>query len=130
MEKLKIYYKDNVFLKIIPESYQDVELSQYFSRYVENYRFMPKFKLGIWDGKVRFYDRKQKLLPIGLLPELKEFCKRNGYVLDFFDDRQNLGVLESELDLFIQQLSLTMVPRDYQVEAFKKLVRESVVLCN
>jgi len=27
------------------------ELSDHFSFYVKNYKHMPKYKLGIWDGK-------------------------------------------------------------------------------
>ena len=39
-----------------------------FGIFIPNARFMPKYKLGIWDGKIHYFDMNGNI-PIGLLPE-------------------------------------------------------------
>ena len=42
------------------------ELSDFFSFMTPNYKFMPKFKNGMWDGKTRLYKIMGSTLPAGL----------------------------------------------------------------
>lgn len=127
-ETLPISIKDNVFLELETTQHQALELSDYFSHYVKNYRFMPKFKFGQWDGKIRFYNRALRQLPIGLLPELLKFCDRYSYVPEFKQNVQDLytnTISENDLDEFLKTIPLKYTPRDYQVEAFKKLIKNN-----
>lgn len=51
------------------------DLREYFSFYAEGYRFMPKYKAKIWDGKIRLFNPYTQKLYIGLLDKLRDFCK-------------------------------------------------------
>jgi len=53
------------------------ELYNHLSYFVENYRFMPKYKMGMWDGKIYFM-QKNGIFPIGLLKYVYKFVKQNG----------------------------------------------------
>jgi len=57
------------------------ELSEYFTFFVEGYRFMPSFKSKMWDGKVRLFDMRSHQLPFGLLGRVAEFAKSRNYEL-------------------------------------------------
>lgn len=92
------------------------ELSNYFSAYVENYKFMPKYKSGFWNGKIYFFDARTGQLPIGLLYKLQEFCNKGDYKY------QQDFVIEQSLDYsafneFVKSLDIPIEPRDYQLQA-------------
>lgn len=90
------------------------EMKEYFSARPANYRFMPMYKSGMWDGKVQFI--KGTYLPIGLLEKLEMFCQRGGYTLSInFNDRNELS--KDDLLKFIQHLELPYQVRDFQFEA-------------
>lgn len=57
------------------------DLREKFSFFAHNYQFMPKYKARIWDGKIRLFNPYNKKLYIGLLQELKKFCKTYDYTL-------------------------------------------------
>lgn len=59
------------------------ELSDYFSFFVDGYRFNPKFKYGSWDGKIRLVSITPQgvLLPYGLIDQLKKFTSNMMYDL-------------------------------------------------
>jgi len=53
------------------------QLKLYLNRYVKNYRFMPRYKMRIWDGKVDFFNNG--IINIGLWYEILKCCKEYGY---------------------------------------------------
>lgn len=55
------------------------EIADHFTGFAQNYRFNPKFKNGMWDGKIRMMSLKDKLLPAGLASEVQSFCESRGY---------------------------------------------------
>lgn len=57
------------------EEYNQLKL--YLNRYVKNYRFMPIYKLGVWDGKVDFFNNGE--INFGLWYEIVKCCKEYGY---------------------------------------------------
>jgi superfamily II DNA or RNA helicase len=74
----KIYKKDNVWARISSNHPSIVsDLYNYFSTYAKNYKFMPKYKAGIWDGKIYFM-KKDGTFPIGLLKYVLKFIKQDG----------------------------------------------------
>ena len=130
MEKIFVRIVNNVFFVLKTEMHQDRELSDYFSCYVKDYKFMPKYRNGVWDGKVRFYNLRDRTLPIGLLPELLKFCSRYDYELVPEYDQNILlpkTYHECQYQEFLSSIPLSTKykPRDYQEEAFKKLVTAS-----
>lgn len=92
------------------------ELSNYFSAFVDNYKWMPKFKSGSWDGKLRVFDTRNYTLPMGLLYKLHEFCQKGRYTYT-----QNFQIGEeldkNEFEKFIMSLEIPFEIRDYQFQA-------------
>jgi superfamily II DNA or RNA helicase len=103
------------------------ELSEYFTFFAEGYKYMPAYRNKMWDGKVRMYDMRSKVLPFGLLSKVAEFARDRQYELDVDSDiRPTLET--SDVDTFIENLSLSaggnrIQARDYQVAAFKRAVQ-------
>jgi superfamily II DNA or RNA helicase len=111
-----------VYCQIKADSSQFLELREFTSFYVPNYRFHPKFKARIWDGKVSYYDARKNLFPIGCLPELKRFCDKFSYGLkispNVIMNHKKYG--DSELlEYYPTVLKDGMSPRDYQHDAVK-----------
>ena len=48
---------------------------KYFSFYIPNYKHNPKYKKGVWDGKIREFNKKTQLLPKGLMYRLYQYAK-------------------------------------------------------
>jgi len=63
------------------EEYNQLKL--YLNRYVKNYRFMPRFKLGVWDGKVDFFNNG--IIEYGLWFEVLKCCKEYGYKFELIN---------------------------------------------
>ena len=58
------------------EEYQQLKLS--LNPHVFNYRFMQRFKLGVWDGKVDFFNNGQ--INFGLWKEIQNVCMRGSQI--------------------------------------------------
>lgn len=91
-----------------------------FSAYAPGYRFNPRFKLHVWDGKVRCYNPITQILPIGLLNNLLIWCDQHKieYSLQGFDkplrDNIDKAELEKQMNSYI---TAGFQARDYQVNA-------------
>lgn len=116
MSDLIIKKKNESTLHITCSNRISGELSNFFSAYADNYKWMPKFKNGIWDGKIRVYDSVNNTLPIGLLYMLHRFCKRGKYTFDQ-DFKIGCFVDRSEFEKFVSSLNISFDIRDYQLQA-------------
>lgn len=103
------------------------ELSTYFSVFADNYRFNPKYKQGIWDGRLRFYDFNNNL-PMGLCFRLNEFAKHGGYSIKY-DFEVGTDIDFPSFNAFVASLGITddegnpMQPRDYQILAAYEAIK-------
>jgi superfamily II DNA or RNA helicase len=65
------------FLKITGD-YEDLAtISEYFTRYAPNYIWNPRYKSGVWDGKIRFFNSLNGQIPYGLIHELTDCVRVN-----------------------------------------------------
>jgi superfamily II DNA or RNA helicase len=97
------------------------ELTSYFSVFADNYRFNPKFKAKMWDGKLRFFDY-QNHLPIGLVGHLRDFASKGGYTYHCkfkSGEKIDFHVFKAFVDdlHIIDDEGNPMEPRDYQLLA-------------
>jgi superfamily II DNA or RNA helicase len=117
MEIIKIYKKDEVWIKVDCEPSTAQEISDHFTFMVPGYTFMPTYRNRIWDGKIRLFSVHTHLLYGGLFDHLCKFL----YVRDFkVKFESNFEVKKFEIsDQFIQSLKLPdrVQPRDYQFSA-------------
>ncbi|URC15139.1 DNA helicase [Paraglaciecola Antarctic GD virus 1] len=124
MNNVNITKVNDVWLKVEAASSIKMELADHFSFFVDNYKFNPKFKARIWDGKIRLYQSYTGLLPIGLYDHLLQFCEQYEYSVNTIDDfKQN----DNHLEEWIKTLPITtggnaIEPRDYQIASVKKML--------
>lgn len=124
MTTIEAKYLDEVYLRIKSDDGIARELSNLFTFMVPNYQHMPAYKYGPWDGKIRLFNQKERKLYIGLLPQLREYAKKQNYKLiqDPQFDHTEFSLKEAED--FIASLNLKFQPRDYQIDAFVRMIRE------
>lgn len=69
-----------------------------FGVFVDGYFFMPSFKLGRWDGKIRFFEKTGKTY-YRLLDQILPYLEGWGYEIELTDQRKayNNPVIEGEI---------------------------------
>ena len=83
------------------------ELSHYFSAFASNYRFMPLFKQGVWDGRLRFFTKDNELAA-GLIEHVYKFARDGKYKVECTFDRDNNQLLKRDFDKFVELLDLKL----------------------
>ena len=130
---IKIKKKNEAFLHITTEASIEQELSEHFCFYVPGYKFMPAYKNRMWDGKIRLFDMRKKVLYTGLFEYLKEFAELRNYTItveeDAFYGRPDED-LNHDIDAFLSEIRLSVnkegiTPRDYQLTALSLLLNKS-----
>jgi superfamily II DNA or RNA helicase len=124
-DTIELKKHNEVYLKVICSDSTAEELSEYFTFMAPNYRFNPKYKARIWDGKIRLFNRRSRLIYIGLYEELAKFARERGY--DFHIDELGgttaYSLAEGEAYARSIKLPESMIPRPYQTESFVHCVR-------
>lgn len=130
MDKLVIRYKDNVHVQVFTDSGIEAELQEHFSFLVPGYQFMPKYKMKMWDGKIRLYNRMTKELYFGLLPKLFEFCENRDYEYIFEEsiELEDQYFDEKFILNYFNELKLPFEPRDYQIQSVLHSIRNNRAL--
>lgn len=127
IDKIIVFKLNNIYFKIDCDASQSLELKEYFSCFMPNYFFSPKFKAKIWDGRISFFNRQNNTLPIGLYAMLKQFCIHFNYemVLNFDKSEFVNEIDENDIQIFYKNLftDSKLFPRDYQHEAIFKALR-------
>ena len=128
-EWIKAIYHDEVWIKI--EASGDhllQEISDHFTYIMPNYEILRKVnkKFRFWDGRIKLFKKRPRLLPYGLIRKLKLFCETSDYEL-IFDDKissnHNYDVTEEDIKKFVETLDLPFELRDYQEAAIIKAIR-------
>jgi superfamily II DNA or RNA helicase len=108
------------------------ELNEYFAFYATGYKFMPAYKSRLWDGLIRL----AKILPngdveffIGLIHQLKVFCKDKEYTLNLNYNENYNPVSDLELHKFVTKLNIhsngnKIEVRDYQFKGALDFLNE------
>ncbi len=77
-----IKYQDDTFVKIIAEPSIKCDISDVFCFDIENKKYHPKVKSGIWDGRIRLFSSRNGTLPIGLVDTLISWARSNDYSVE------------------------------------------------
>ncbi len=127
-EIIRISKIDEVFLKAHINTTQYREISKKLSFFANNYKHHPKYKLGVWNGRIIFIDR-EGMFPIGLLYNFIKICDGLDYDVSFdFDTKTLVGdnINEELLQKFFQIVfpqDKNIFPRDYQQESIFKAIK-------
>lgn len=121
MKTAYITVRDEVYCHISGLSPQDHEyLSDKFALMVEGAFFMPLYKLGRWDGKVRFFDKNGKIY-FRLLDQVMPYLENWNYEIVLKDERRPVPLIETRVDAewFIRkpEHKLGVKLRPYQIDA-------------
>lgn len=120
-----IRWKDYTFLIVECDYGIAQELSDYFSFYAKNYRFMPAFKNHTWDGKIKLFNAGKRLLPVGLLSKLVRYCKSNDLEVTIEDDvKKKLKGNNDDVDKIITSYKFPFEPYDHQVSAINTMINK------
>ena len=125
---------NEVYAKIECGKSQALELRQFISFFAPNYIFHPKFKAGLWDGKLYLFDISSHLLPIGALTKFIDFCKafKYEYAFNFSVEELFNNVPREGFERALECIFPTdcdYYPRDYQEEAiYRALTNKRGVL--
>ena len=126
MESITIYKIDEIYMKIVGERSVLQDISEEFTFFADNYKFMKKYKSGIWDGKIRLLNPLNGRLYVGLLHRLFKVCKELDYKVKFdniSDFSLNQLSIEDVKD-FIQNINLPFSPREYQVNSLYDCIQK------
>ena len=123
MDKLIINNKDEVHVTIECSDGIAYELREAFTFQVPGYQFTPAYKARLWDGKIRLFDTRTRLLYRGLVPYVARFCEERNYDWDYENEDYDEEFSLKEANDFVEQLRPKHAPRDYQRDAFVHAIR-------
>lgn len=121
MKKCTITVRDEVYCHVSGLEPQDQEfLENKFAMMVEGAFFMPAYKMGRWDGKIKFFEKTGKVY-FRLLDDIVPYLDSWGYEVDLRDLRKPVQLVSARVqdDWFLRKpdIELKVKLRPYQVLA-------------
>lgn len=120
---LIISNKDEVYVKVSCDEGMAFELREHFTFFVPGYKFNPKFRSRLWDGKIRLFNTQSRTIYRGLAPHIVRFCQDREYTYKYDDEVYDEEFSLVEAQEFVKTLNLPIEPRDYQMDAFVHAIR-------
>ena len=135
---MKFRYDKNTEKLIVSDStrteYHQIKI--WLERYVKGYRFMPAFKMGVWNGKESYFDDGK--VNMGLWKECLKACKEIGVKFEIENKEEfpldrdiNIDDLVDFCDDFFQNHQvrnkegqwIDFRPHDYQIDTAFKILK-------
>lgn len=135
MKQVTIRILDEVSVFI--HGLDDVHHDHFYNKYgvfAPNYFFNPKFKLGRWDGKIRYYQQTGRTF-LYLLDEILPQISKLGYKIKLDDQRSGTyaspELIDASVFSHIHHLDTgkPITLRDDQVAAVNALIQDGSGLC-
>lgn len=97
------------------------ELAEEFSFYVPGYKFMPSFKNGRWDGRIKLFNRQTHQIYKGLLPKVVTWLNEQGYSFTIEDKALLRPVFQYEKNWVSNNWARygQLLPNKHQVQAIE-----------
>ena len=130
MQKLILTKIDEVWFRIDSELDILYELDSYFQFEVPNARFNPLVQARAWDGIIHLCSIYKQKIYVGLLDQIKIFCKDRNYELEVLPREEsdpNVSVESVKQyvdDLNIHSQGKPIVFRDYQYDAVYQCLKK------
>lgn len=122
MEKIHVYKKSEVHIKLECDRGTAMEISEYFTFEVPGAKFMPAVRNKVWDGKIRLFNVNTQLMYYGLTKRLEYFCEERGYEIVYHDDLlETLDIPLNGLAKYLNDGEYQL--RDYQLRAVAHAIR-------
>jgi len=131
---IKVSYYDESRIRIDTDLDVHRSISDHFTFMAPGYKFSPKYKAGIWDGKIRLYNLMTKTLPQGLLSQLIRYLQSSK--VEFTVDKELnpfSGLDLSDISSFIESLNLhargqKIEIKDHQIKAITQALKKKKTL--
>jgi len=112
MEKIYVRKINEVWLRVTSEPGVEMEMSDYFAYFVPGYKFMAKYKTGMWDGRRKMYNLGRKTLYVGLYDQLVKFAERNEYeivetALEYPRIEEHNDLCREDIEKWVKELGHT-----------------------
>lgn len=124
---LRIEKKSDVYISLIGETSLLYELQDIFTFYADGYKYHPKVKAKIWDGKIRLLkllSKNRGELYYGLLEDVIKFCRNRNYTFEIAEELKIKNIPTSaELEEYSKSINICskgepIQLRDYQTKGF------------
>lgn len=116
METVEVTPINNVFMRVKCSDGIAFEIYEHFVFTPPNAKYDKRYKARVWDGKIRVFKRKERILYTGLVHDLEQFCKDSGY--KFVNNLQQARKFTyAEVEKFCTTLDLPFPPYEYQIQA-------------
>lgn len=124
---LRIEKKSDVYISLIGETSLLYELQDVFTFFADGYKYHPKVRAKIWDGKIRLLkliSKNKGELYYGLIEEVIKFCKSRDYTFELSDDLKIKNIPHTEeLEQYTKSINICskgepIELRDYQIKGF------------
>lgn len=125
--------QDNTKLILIESTKGEYnQLKLHLTRKVNNYRFMKRVKLGVWDGNIDMF--KDGFIDFGLWQEVYQCCKQYGYKFIIENQDQfpiNKDISKEKFQEFVYDFyknhktkdGKPFIPYEHQIEAIYQLLK-------
>ena len=120
---VKITKLNETHLKIDADDGIIREMARQFSFLVPNYQFMSKFRLGMWDGRIKLLHSQTKTMYAGLWEDVAKFCYDEKYDVSISSEFKQTEFSLVEAQKLVASWNVKYEPRDYQYKAFVDAVR-------
>ena len=123
--KVDISLHNELWLKLDTTNYEFLDsVKEYFTEFVEGYRYQTLYKLHRWDGKKSLFSSHTRLLPYGLLTDLIKHTKK-----EFPDIQLILSDAVKSLYRGCENPDITWnlsrYPRNYQEDCIRTAIKHS-----
>lgn len=124
METVHLRAIDEVNMKIETDAGTLMEIADAFTFFADNYKFSPKYKARIWDGKISLVNRYTGIVYRGLAHRVKKFCDNRNYKVTFCDNMIYDNVHENEVKEHLEKITPKHIEyRQYQFDSILKCLR-------
>lgn len=137
MTDIVIKYHNSSFIKIFSDESIAREISDHFSFTIESFEHIKKKnpqKYKHWDGRIRLFNRHTRLIPYGLLNDVKKFAESKDLTFEVHEDDiaefATTSFSLKEAEDFIETLNLPpdRKVREYQLKGFVTAIRDKRAL--
>lgn len=127
---VKIKKINESYLQIICDADLAMDISDCFAFYVEGYQWSPKYKSGIWDGRIKLFNIRNRLMPIGLYDDLIIYF--NQRQIEYKNEVENIygpKLSAKFINEFCNEiLKCDLKLRDYQINAIQQAFKNKKII--
>jgi len=110
------------------------QLKLYLTRKVHNYRFMKRYRLGVWSGDISYFGNPPGYIEFGLWGEVYKCCKEYGYKFIIENQEQfprNKDITREQIQEFVEDFykdhkttsGSSFIPYEHQVDAIFQILK-------